>query len=134
MIIPNLNELNLAFQSISKVFITNSIRKNYFLAVCWCINNNADLMEIDTVATYGGNIGAGDSYLEPLLNSIKIIRLHAVIHDACGFMKTMYDIGPGYCYLSPIRCPNSCYLGHISGILFCVSLKLFSREYQSVIC
>ena len=65
----------------------NSMRKNYFLAACYLISPSVDINEIDSHSPFGGLIGVGDSCLDSLLNKFKILRLHAILHDAAGFMK-----------------------------------------------
>ena len=47
----------------------------------------------------------------------KIFRLHAVLHDSAGPVKTTTKKGPGYCYVAP-SLPRSCFLGHVTGIIF----------------
>ena len=46
----------------------------------------------------------------------KIFRLHAIVHDAAGGLGYCYEIGRGL---------NSCLLGHVTGLLFCLYVKLF---------
>ena len=76
---------------------------------------------------YGGVIGVDNSRLDKLLSWSKVMRLHAVAHDAYGYMKREFDIGPGYSYVVKIPC-NCCVLGHITGILFILHFKYFHRE------
>ena len=63
------------------------MRKNYFLAACYLISPSVDIIEIDSHSPFGGLIGVGDSCLDSLLNKFKILRLHAILHDAAGFIK-----------------------------------------------
>ena len=72
----------------------------------------------------GGDIGYGDSYLEFLFRLFKVFRLHAVLHDDAGAVQAHSVKGPGYCYLIG-RGPNSCLLGHLNGLLFCLYVKIF---------
>ena len=106
----------------------NSMRKNYFLAACYLISPSVDINEIDSHSPFGGLIGVGDSCLDSLLNKFKILRLHAILHDAAGFMKREYNLGPGYLYIlnHVPTCFNLCWIGHVTGVLYCIFLALKS--------
>ena len=54
----------------------------------------------------------------------KVFRLHAIIHDAAGVVRSDSGKGPDYCYKSG-RGPNSCLLGHVTGLLICLYVKIF---------
>ena len=111
------------FKQIEKTFPGNSKRKNYFLAACLHFDPNINLQTASKLRPYGGLIGIDNSSWEDRLKEPKILRLHAVLHDAAGFVHDLSQMGPGYTYALP--CPvNSCYLGHASGIFFCYLLKL----------
>ena len=73
---------------------------------------------------FSGTIGYGNSYLELLFRHFKKFRLHAILHDAAGAVRAHSGKGPGYCYMIG-RGPNSCLLGHVTGILFCLYVKIF---------
>ena len=112
-------------------FSCQSSRKLFFLATCKTIYEDCNIDEIDRLCPFGGIIGIGDSHLEQILGGFKLFRLHAMIHDACGFIRSNYQKGPGYAYLFP-QLPdwlNCCLLGHVTGILYCIYLKFF----QSVV-
>lgn len=125
------------YGDVAHKFPDNSFRKNYFLAVCHTLDSSRDLETIDKLCPYGGIIGIGDSVMaENLLNWSKVFRMHAIFHDGCGFMKSQFNVGPGYCYQlpQPIRI-NSCFLGHITGLAYCLYIKLFrSVVYYSFDC
>ena len=72
----------------------------------------------------GGTISSGNSYLEFLFRQFKVVRLHAILHDAAGAVRAHNGKGPGYCYMLG-RKPKSCLLGHLTGLLFCHYIKLF---------
>ena len=117
------------FPQFQYLFPENTIRKNYFLAACFHIDNTVDYMFINTHCPHGGIIGIDNSRLEIILGNYKLLRLHAILHDACGYMKTNHEVGPGYIYT--LSCAlNSCFLGHISGITFCAYLKFFKKQHQ----
>ena len=114
-------------------FQKNTKRKNFFLACCLSISSEVDLLEIDRIAPFGGLIGIGDSTLETVFGGLKCFRMHAVLHDASGFMKTTYSRGVGYCYVfkSDTILPNSCLLGHITGLVYCLYLKFYHSKLFS---
>ena len=105
-------------------FEDNSVRKNLFLSACFCWDSRLSLREMDQKFKFGGTIGYGDSCLEFLNRHFKVIRLHAILHDAAGAVRAHSGRGPGYCYMIG-RGPNSCLLGHVTGLLFCLYVKIF---------
>ena len=124
----DLYKIHLLFIPISAEFPRNTIRKNYFLAACKFIFPEVDLELVDSACKYGGKIGINNSKLDLIFRHSKIFRLHAILHDAAGYMKSTagYNKGPGYCYMLPNwKLTNSCYLGHVTGLLFCLYLKIF---------
>ena len=115
----------------SPLFESNSKRKNFFLATCLSINPHIDLKGINAKTPFGGLIGVDDSRLDRVFCFSKILRMHAVFHDASGFMKSYNNEGPGYCYVIGDFLPeysNNCYLGHITGIAYCSFLKIFFKD------
>ena len=105
-------------------FEHNSVRKNLFLGACFCWNSRLSLCEMDQKFKFGGTIGLGSSYLEFLFRHFKVFRLHAILHDAAGAVRAQSGERPGYCYISG-RGRNSCLLGHATGTLFCLYVKIF---------
>ena len=67
----------------------------------------------------GGLIGIDNSSLDKYLKDSKILRMHAILHDAAGFVREVYNTGPTYCYVLPWKCNSS-----LSGITFCLYIKL----------
>ena len=82
------------FDLLNYIFPKNLRRKNAFLAACYSLNKDVSLHKIIELAIYGGLIGPGHSGLDNFLNRFKLFRLHAIFHDAFGFMKSNYDVGP----------------------------------------
>ena len=78
---------------------------------------------MDQKIKFGGTIGYGDSYSEFLLRHFKVFRLHAILHDAAGAVRAHSGKSAGYCYMIG-RGPNSCLLGHMTVLLFCLHVKL----------
>ena len=105
-------------------FEHNSVHKNLYLSACFCWHSRLSLREMDQKYKIGGAIGYGNSYLELLFRHFKIIRQHATLHDAAGAVPAHSGKGPGYCY-GIGRGPNSCLLGHVTGLLFCLYVKIF---------
>ena len=114
------------------LFEENSDRKNLFIAICLRLNTNIDLHEISEECPYGGLVGSGNSKLELVLGRFRLFQIHAAFHDACGFMKAKYNVGPGYCYAFPCSI-NSCFLGHISGMIYCLYLKIFKPKFWDIL-
>ena len=113
-------------------FEHNSVRKNLFLSACFCWDSSLSLREMDQNFKFGGLIGYGNSCLDSVLCYSKLSRLHAILNDAAGSVRSQIAKGPGYCYMIG-RGPNSCLLGHVTGILFCLYVKLFLPSiYNSV--
>ena len=104
-------------------FDHNTVRKNLFLSACFCWNSRLSLREVDQKIPFGGLIGYGNSCLDPFCYS-KVFKLHAILHDAVGAVRTHSGRGPGYCYKIG-RGPNSCLIGQVTGLLFCLYVKLF---------
>ena len=89
------------------IFADNTERKNYFLAVCYSHDPSVDLDVVKERAPFGGIIGIGNSKLENIFGNFKNFNLHAVLHDAAGFMRTNYSKRPGYIYFSNrFKCLN----------------------------
>ena len=105
-------------------FEDNSVRKNLFLSACFCWDSGISLREMDQKFKFGGLIGYGNSCLDSVFRYSKVFRLHAILHDAAGSVRSQTGKGPGYCYMIG-RGPNSCLLGHVTGLLFCLYVKIF---------
>ena len=66
--------------------------------------------------------------VEKLVNlfcHFEFFRPHAILHDATGAVRAHSGKGPSYCYMIG-RGPNSCLLRLVTGLLFCLYVKLFS--------
>ena len=87
------------FNPVNYLFPRNARRKNASLAVSYCLDKNINVHDIIYFVPYGGLMGPGKSGMDSTLNYFKIFRLHAVFHDAFGFMGGKYNGGPGYVYV-----------------------------------
>ena len=112
------------YPGLKRSFEHNSVRKNLFLNACFCWDSRFSLREIDQNFNFGGTIGYGDSYLDSVFRYSKVIRLHALLHDAAGAVRLQTGKGPGYCYMIG-RGPNCCLLGQVTGLLLCLYVKIF---------
>ena len=105
-------------------FEHNSSCKILFLKACFCWDSALSLREIDQKFRFGGLIGYGNSYLDSRICYSIVFRLHGILHDAAGAVRSHTGKGPGYCYMIG-QGPNSCLLGHVTGLLFCPYIKIF---------
>ena len=115
------------FDQVIYLFPRNPKSKNAFLAFCYCLDKNVNLQDINDFAPYGGLICPGKSYMDRCLSYFKIIRMHAVFHDAFGVMKSSFYLGPGYVYAvtkEPLFV-NNMLLGHFSGLAYWLYPNLF---------
>ena len=112
------------YPGIKMTFKHKSVRKNLFLSACFCWDSGLSLREMDQKYKFGGLIGYGNSCLDSVFHYSKVIRLHAILHDAAGAVQAHSGKGPGYCYMIG-RGPNFCLLGHVTGLLLCLYVKLF---------
>ena len=114
------------YSSISTSYPEKSVRLNYFLAASEyfsefdCFDHDIALK----LRPHGGLIGISNSSLDKYLKVSKILRLHAILHDAGGFIYEIYNQGPGYSCMLPWKSSN-CFSGHLSGILFSLYIKIF---------
>ena len=106
------------------LFEDNSVCKNLFVRACFCWNSRLPSSEMHQKIEFGEVIGYGNSYLDSLLCYSKIFRLHALLHDAAGAVQAHSGKGPSNCYMIR-RGPNSCLLSHVTGVLYCLNVKLF---------
>ena len=124
-----LNKIHENCLSVSLIYPNNSVRLNYFLATSEYFSEIAWFgFDIALKLTpYGGIIGLGNSSLDKNSKLSKFLRLHAVLHDADGFIYETYNQGPGYSFVLPWKSSN-CFSGHLLGILFCSYIKVFHQS------
>ena len=106
-------------------FEYNGVRKNLFISAFFCWGSRLSLRQLDQKYKFGGTISYGDSNLEFLFRHFKVFEPHAKLHDAAGAVRAHSGKGPGYCYMIG-RGPNSCLLGHVTGLLFCLYVKIIA--------
>lgn len=104
-----------------------------FLSVCLSFKNTIDILQITENFQYGGLVGFGKAeYLNPILSGSKVFRTHAAFHDAAGYMKAHFDVGPGYAYIFGYL-PNHFLFGHIAGLIYWLYIKvLFPNVFENI--
>ena len=112
------------YPGLKLTFEYNNVRKNLFRSACFCWDSGISLREMDKNFKFGGLIGYGNSFLDPVFPYSKGFRLHAIVHDAAGAVRSHTGKGPCYCYMIG-RGPNSCLLDHVTGLIFCLYAKIF---------
>ena len=80
---------------------------------------------MDQKFPFGGLIGYEKSCMDYFFANSKIFRVHAVLNDSTGSVKSTTKRGPGYCYVAP-GLPSSNFLGHVTAIIFCLFVKIFA--------
>ena len=73
-----------------------------------------------------------DSYLDSVFCYLKVFRLHAILHDAAGAARSHSGKGPGNCYIIG-RGATSCLLGHVTGLLFSLYVKMYLASFFNAI-
>ena len=87
-----------------------SYRQLYFVAACSLLDPEVDGEIALKFRPYGGFIGIDTSRLDPILKRSKVLRLHAALHDAAGFIKDRRNKGHGYVYAFRYSPVNNCLL------------------------
>ena len=123
----DLKSIHETYKEIEKEYSQYGERFLYFLATCLHLDPEIDLDIVLKLRPYGGLIGIDNSALDKYFNSFKILRLHAILHDASGFVYEYSEKGPGYSYVLPCSVTNE-YLGHVTGIAFCLYVKCFKNN------
>ena len=123
----DLKSIHETYKEIEKEYSQNGERFFYFLATCLHLDPEIDLDRALQLRPYGGLIGIDNSALDKYFKSFKILRLHAILHDASGFVYEYSEKGPGYSYVLPCSVTNV-YLVHVTGIAFCLYVKSFKKS------
>ena len=84
--------------------------------------------ELDQNFEFAGTIGYGNSYLEFLFRHFNVFRPHTLLHDAAGALRVHSGKRLDCCYVIG-HWPNSCLLGHVTGVLFCFYVRLFLPSF-----
>ena len=121
-----LNKIHENYLSVSSLYPNNSVGLKYILATKEHFSKieGFDFGIALTLRPYVGNIGIDKSSVDKYLKISTVLRLHAILHDAGGFIYEICNQTPGYSYMIPRKSSN-CFSGHLSGILFCLYIKVF---------
>ena len=131
MNVQNLNETQRIFEIIRQDFSPNTKRKNLFLCNCIVLARDINLKEMDQKFPFGGLIGYGNSCMDYFFANSKFFRLHAILHDSAGSFKSTTKKAPGYGYVAP-SLPSLCFLGHVTGLFFCLYVKIFASSVYAL--
>ena len=115
------------FRGTKMSFQHKIVFKDLSLSACCCWDSRLPSREMDQKLKFGGTIGSSyleDSYLEFLFRHFKVFRLHAIQPDAAEAQRAHRGNVPSSCYMIG-RAPNSFLIGHVTGLLFCLYVKLF---------
>ena len=82
----DLQSIHENYQQVKKEYSEYGERFLYFLATCLYLDPDIDLDIALKLRPYGGLIGIDNSSLDKYFKSYKILRLHAILHDASGFV------------------------------------------------
>ena len=124
MVVLFLSSVFRLYPGLKMSFEHNSVRKSLILSACSCWDCGFSLREMDQKFKFGGLIGYEKSYLDSVFLYSKVFRLHAILHNAARADRSHTGKGPRYCYMIG-RGPNSCLLGHVTALLFCLYVKIF---------
>ena len=112
-----------------------SYQQLYFVAACSLLEPEVDGEKALKFTPYGGFIGIDNSRLDLLLKRSKKLRLHAALIDAARFIKDCRNKGPGYVHAFRYSPLNNCLFGHLTGIIFILSVKIFhSHLFHELEC
>ena len=112
------------YPGLKMTFKHNNVRRNLSQGAGFWWDSGLSLREMDQKFKFGGLIGYCNSCLDSVFRYSKVFRLHAIIHDAAGAVRAHSGKGLGYCYMIG-RGPISCLLGHKTGLIFCLYVKIF---------
>ena len=75
------------FNDIKTQYLDKSVRFQYFSAICLCLvaDNIFDFFFQNRPS--GGLIGIDNSSLEKHMKQFNFLRLHAILHDAVGYLQ-----------------------------------------------
>ena len=93
-----------SFWWIKLSFESNSVCENLFLTACFCWNDRIFSCEMDQ--KFDWITSYGHSYLGFIFCHPKVFRLHAIVHEGAGAMRSHTGKRPGYCCMTGQR-PNS---------------------------
>ena len=75
------------FIDLKSQYPDKSVRFQYFLATCLYLDADINLDFVLKNKPYGGLIGIDNSSLDKHLKHFKFLRIHAILHDAAGYLQ-----------------------------------------------
>ena len=130
MNVQKLNEILRNFDLIKHDFSSNTKRKTFFLYL-YCFGPKHKFERNGPKISFWGSNWIRKFLYGLLFCKFKIFRLHAILHDAAGSVNSTTYKGPGYYYVLP-RFPSSCFLGHVTGLIFCLYVKIFAASVYAL--
>ena len=129
-----LNKIHENHLSVSSLYPKNSVRLNYFLAT------SAYFSEIEgfdfdialKLRPYAGIIGIDNSSVDKYLKISKVLRLHANLLDAGGFIYEIYNQGPRYSYLLPWKSSNCFWRTFVRNIVLLIYKGFSSFNFSFI--
>ena len=100
----------------------NIVRKNLFLRTC-CGDDRITTWDGPTFFSFGAGFGWRESDLDFVFCFSEVNKMHAVLHDADGTMRSRTSKRLGHCYMIG---PNSCSRGHVTWVNFLILRKTLS--------
>ena len=123
----DLDRIHEIYKGVKKEYSQYGKRFLYFLANCLYLDPDHDLEIALKLRPYGGLIGIDNSSLDVYFKNFKVLLLHALLHDACGFVYEYSEKGPGYLYVLPCPVTNES-VGHVTDVAFCFYFKTFKNR------
>ena len=93
----DLKIIHVLYHEVKKEYSGYSERYLYFFATCFYLDPDLDFDIALKLRHYGSLIGIDSSTLDKYFKSCKILRLHAILHDASSFVFEHSEKGPSYC-------------------------------------
>ena len=128
----DLKSIHELYQEVKKEYSGYSERCLSFLATWFYLDPDLDLDIALKLRTYGGLINLDNSTLDKYFKSYRILRLHAILHDASAFALEHIAKGPIYSCILPWPVTNE-YHGRVAGIALCLYVKFFKKNLFSLL-
>ena len=123
----DLKSIHVLNHEVKKEYSGYSERYLYFFATCFYLDLDLDFDIALKLRHYGILTDIDNSTLDKYFKPCKILRLHAILLDASSFVFEHSEKGPGYSYVLPCLVTIE-YLGHVTGIAFCLYVKTFKKN------
>ena len=88
MNVQKMNEVLRVFEIIKQEITSNTKRKNLFLCTCFVLDREEFKKKMDQNLLFGGLKGNKNSCKDCFFANSKMFRLHAILNDCAGSVKT----------------------------------------------